>query len=420
MQKLLNLAENSFVILGLTFFSGGFAIGSDISSNTPGLIPDAVVMAIRYFIWIVSGLLLCVRWQKTLTAASRSIVLWILTLIILVSSVWSEFPDFTFLNSREVWQMTMFALYFASRFSLKQQVKLIALTLGIGAVLSLLAGVGMPRVGIHGADHPGSWKGIYDYKNTLGSMMVLGGAAFFVMPIDHSHDRYLKWGGLALSVLLMLLSTSKTSLILYFLLLALLFFYRNFRWRGKRTVIVVDLAILFVSCTLTLIFSNWVALIAGLGKDPTLTGRTPMWNVALTQLQERPWLGFGRGGFWAPGSKYAVKAGQAVADHFLPPHIHNGFLDLALDIGWIGFGLFMICFLMAYGWSLRRAYATAQSQDLWCFAFLTFLAMNNMTESFLLRLANIYWVLFVTVVLSVRQRRSPSSPDQISPATLSS
>jgi exopolysaccharide production protein ExoQ len=405
MRKLLNLAENIFVILGLTFFSGGFAIGSDINTNTLGLVPEAIITLIRYFIWITSGLLLCGRWQQTLKTASRSITLWILTLVILASCLWSEAPEFTFLNSREIWQMSMFALYFASRFDLKAQVKLIALTLGLGAVLSLLIGVGLPKLGIHGADHPGAWKGIYDYKNTLGSMMVLSGVAFFVMPIEQSRDRWLKRGGLALSVILMLLSTSKTSLVLYFLLIILLFFYQNFRWRGKATVIVVDLTILLISCLLTLVLSNWVALLTGLGKDPTLTGRTPMWSVALARLQEHPWLGFGRGAFWAPGSKYAVQTGQAVADNFLPPHVHNGFLDLALDVGWVGFALFMLSFLAAYGSSLRRAYATAQSENLWCFAFLTFLAMNNMTESFLLRLANIYWVLFIAVVLSVHRRQ---------------
>ncbi|MDY6900329.1 MAG: O-antigen ligase family protein, partial [Cyanobacteriota bacterium] len=35
-----------------------------------------------------------------------------------------------------------------------------------------------------------------------------------------------------------------------------------------------------------------------------------------------------------------------------------------------------------------------------------FLGMNNIMESYILRLANIYWVLFVAAALSVPQRKS--------------
>nr|WP_279239895.1 O-antigen ligase family protein [Scytonema sp. UIC 10036] len=232
--------------------------------------------------------------------------------------------------------------------------------------------------------------------------MVLSSLAFFSLPKETSI--LYKWFGFGLSICLMLLSTSKTSLILSFLLILMMVFYKNFRWQGKISVIFVDIGILVLGCLALVIFSNWIELITGLGKDPTLTGRTPLWAIAISRLMERPFFGYGRGAYWAPGSNFAVEAGKSISG-WIPPHAHNGFLDIALDLGLVGLSLFLISFLFSFVRALKRAYATKDAEELWPLAFLTFLAMNNMTESFLMRLANLYWVLFITVSLTVNQRR---------------
>ena len=401
MLRFLEFAEKAFVVLSLTFFTGGLGI----AGPTGDLIPAFITTAIRYFIWLTASLIICLEWKKSLATASRDIFIWILTPIILASSMWSLFPQFTTQYMREVWQMTSFGLYFATRFSVKEQVKLVAWTFTIGILLSIFFAVGLPSIGKHGSDHPGSWKGIYDYKNTFGSMMVLSSLAFFLLPVKNLRGRLYKWAGFALSLLMMLLSTSKTSLVLSLVMILILLLYRNFQWRGKITVFFLDIGILIFGCISTVVLVQWVSLLTGLGKDPTLTGRTQIWGSVLTRLQESPWLGFGRGAYWANGSKYAIEAGKAVSENFIPPHAHNGFIDLALDVGVIGLSLFLVSFTIAYVRALKRAYAAKNSDDLWPLAVLVFIALNNLTESYLLRLANIYWVLYITVALSVKQKR---------------
>jgi len=208
-----------------------------------------------------------------------------------------------------------------------------------------------------------------------------------------------------LSLILMLSSTSKTSLTMTLLLLLFVSFYRKFQWRGKITILILDLMMLFLGGLGLVVFTNWVSILTGMGRDPTLTGRTEIWGVALTRLSEHLPLGFGRGAFWAPGSKNALEAGLAVSLNFIPPHVHNGFLDLALDIGLIGFICFAISFMLVFWRALKQGYATKATEELWPLVFLIYLAMNNVTESYLLRLANLYWVLFLVAVFSVRQGR---------------
>ncbi len=395
MKNLSDILEKIFAILSLTFFTGGLSFGDTV--------PTGPMTALRYAIWSISGLLLLLRWRITLATAKRDIFIWVVTVMAVVSFTWSTVPSFVLENSREVLQMTFFGLYFAGRFSLKEQLQLVAWTFGIGAVASLLTAVLVPSIGVHGADHPGAWKGIYDYKNTLGSMMTLGMVAFYLLGTNKEPRRIFAWCGFGLSLLLMLRSTSKTSVTMTLLLLLIVVFYRQFKWRGKITILILDLMMLFLGGIGLVVFTNWVTILTGMGKDPTLTGRTEIWGVALNRLHEHLFLGFGRGAFWAPGSKNALEAGLAVSYNFIPPHVHNGFLDLALDIGLIGFICFAISFVLVFWRALKQGYATKATEELWPLVFLIYLALNNVTESYLLRLANIYWVLLLVAIFSVKQ-----------------
>ncbi|AUT02015.1 O-antigen polymerase [Nostoc sp. CENA543] len=392
MRKFLATSEIYFVILSLTFFTG--ALGTIFSSA-------AIITLIRYLILGISGIAIYIERRKVVYAIRRNIVLSVLTIIIICSFLWSLYPVSTLKDLREVFQMTMFALYFSIRFSVKEQVKFITVTFSIGIVLSILYAVAFPSIGIHGSDHPGAWKGIYDYKNTFGSMMVLSSLLFFSLPVEKPIYKLYKLAGYCVSIVMMLLSTSKTSLVLSFLLIFILLLYKKFRWQGKISVVYVDIAILIFGCVGAFVLTQWVDLLDGLGKDPTLTGRTVIWNYVLSQLLERPLLGFGRGAFWDPQSPYAFAAGRELSSWFRPPHAHNGFIDLMLDVGFIGFLLFLFSFVKTYMRSLKMAYASKNQEDIWPLAFLMFLAMNNITESYLLRLANIYWVLFLTIAISL-------------------
>ncbi|MEM7555057.1 MAG: O-antigen ligase family protein [Cyanobacteria bacterium P01_A01_bin.84] len=384
----LELPEKILAVLGLLFFSGVFH----------KLAPNALQTLIRYIVWLIPTALLCLRWKNTLLTMAKDKFLWLLVGLLFISFLWSDFYQYTLADNREVLQMTTFGLYLATRFTLKQQVRFVALALGIGAILSILVAFVIPEIGIHGADHPGAWKGVYGYKNNLGSMMVLNAVTFFLLPVKQQFYRY---AGLGLAIALIFLSTSKTSLTITFILFFTLFLYRKFRWKGKVTVLLLDLGILLGGCISTIIFSYWVEILAGLGRDPTLTGRTPMWGVALVRLMDRPLFGYGRTAFWAPGSEYAQEAGQAVATGFVPPHAHNGLIDLALDVGLVGLALFLITFIRTYIRSLKIAYATTNIENLWPLVFLMFLFLNNITESYLLYKSNMYWVLFVSTVLTI-------------------
>ncbi|MCV3216499.1 O-antigen ligase family protein [Plectonema radiosum NIES-515] len=396
MNKIYRLIESFFIILGLMSFFGTLYVLSEI-----GVAPKGVITLIKYSIWLILISLNCIFGKSIMSTVSRNISLYLLTALTFLSFLWSKFPDFTLSNATEVIMMTLFGLYFATRFSLKEQVKLVACTLLIAGVLSTIVALGFPLVGIDQEAHAGAWKGVYGQKNVLGSMMVLSSLTFFALPKENS--ALYRWFGFTFSLVLMLLSTSKTSLVVSFLLMLIIMFYKNFKWQGKISVILGNIFILILACVAVVVLTYWIELITGLGRDPSLTGRTFIWDVMIAKLMEQPLFGYGLNAFWAPNSPYAIEVGQAFRSTWIPPNGHNGLLDLSVDVGLVGLALFLISYFTTFVRSLKRAYASKNSEDIWPLGYLSFLAMNNLTESYLMHQHNPYWIFYTTVVITMSQ-----------------
>jgi exopolysaccharide production protein ExoQ len=398
-NKILIIAEKCFAILGLTSFPGVLFVFSQV-----GLFPQVFFTIIKYFIWVATVVLICIFWKKVLILIGQNISIFILVLLACFSSIWSEFPNFTLTIGVEVLMMTLFGLYFATRFNLKQQVELIACTLLIGAFLSVIVAFIFPTVGIHQAfeENPGAWRGIYGQKNALGSMMVLSALTFFTLP-KKSSNLY-KWFGLSCSLLLILLSNSKTSLVIFVLLILIIALYKRFRWQGNISIIFLNIGILTFTCVTLIVVSYWIELLTGLGRDPTLTGRIPLWGAAIGRLMQRPLLGYGFSAFWAPKSSYAIEVGRAIGTGWIAPNAHNGLLDLALGTGLVGVSLFLISYFTSFIQALKLAYATKNPENLWPLAYLSFLAMINVTESRLLGQFNLCWILYVSLALTINYK----------------
>ena len=378
----------------------------------------------RYTILLITFTLLTIRWRTTLQVAKKCPTIWLLSALAIASVVWSIFPQVSYDSIRgQLLQTTLFGLYFASRFTLKEQLQLVAVTLGIGACLSLFYGLAIPSIGITGGGKfAGAWRGIYGGKNGLSNRMAMALLAFFVLAInkDNKQARLFAWAGIGLAIALILLSTSKSGLVTFIMLLLVLSFYRKYRWEGKKTILLLDLLILILGVITVGVIGNWDTLLTDLGRDPTLTGRTLIWQGAIAKIQERPWLGYGRGSFWATGSRYAAEVGAGVAHGYIPGYAHNGFIDLTLALGLIGLLLFTVIFATTFMKALKRAYRAEDSGEFWPLGFLVLLVMANLSESNLMNGGNIFWVLFVAISFSLNQpyRRAVNSKMGINPGSI--
>jgi O-antigen ligase len=77
------------------------------------------------------------------------------------------------------------------------------------------------------------------------------------------------------------------------------------------------------------------------GKDPSLTGRTTIWRVAVEAIHSRPILGYGPGGLFRnvygqPTGRMNFEVGYGIG------HAHNGVLNLWLELGIVGVAIFAL------------------------------------------------------------------------------
>lgn len=410
MNPLLNFLEKRFTTFSLIFLTGVLACTSLYSDPDPkadapsGYNPlDPLLSLLQLGIYAATLFLLLARRKSSLRAAFRDPLVWLLAGTALMSFLWSDFPDWSLRKGITTLQTTYFGLYMASRFSLKQQLQMLAWALGIVAVFSLLFTLVFPGAAIEAGANAGAWRGPFVQKNVLARIAVLGAIVFLLLALDNRRHRYLLWGGFSLSILLILLTGSKTALLVFLTIIVLLPLYRALRWRDTIVIPIIITVILVTGSIAVFIMGNWENILLNLGRDPSLSGRTELWELALEKIAERPWLGYGYQGFWQEGGEAFV---IWKAEGYKPPHAHNGFINITLDLGLVGLFLFLLTLAVTYIRAIAWLREGKTTREIWPIFYVTFFFLYNHSENTIVDHNSIFWVLLVAVALSLKRARS--------------
>jgi len=402
-------AEQVFSICLIFFYSGALS----------GFIPEGhMVYAFKEFsaqaaFW-VTCVLLIVNWKKAISLIAKPANIWLLLILILIliSPLWSDHPLETSESTAAMLRVTAFAIYFAVRFNLKEQVTLLAITFSGAAILSFLFAVALPQYGVVGMGfisnmedivHTGKWRGVYIHKTMLGTNMALGiiicSFNFFIQP----KFKKLMIGSFLLCIFMLIKSTTTGALVFLVFTVTLLPFYRALRLKMKFAIPLFSISFLIGGALLAGGVIAAEQFLSSLGKDITLTGRTLYWPLMLEKVWERPWLGYGYQAFWVGGWKGEVAdIWRFFAPGNEPPHAHNGYINFWLDIGTIGISIFFIDLIFNYLRAIKFARATRSAEGLFPITFLTFWTLINLTESFLVMPA-IFWIIYVSSALSMHR-----------------
>jgi O-antigen ligase len=114
-----------------------------------------------------------------------------------------------------------------------------------------------------------------------------------------------------------------------------------------------------------------------LGRDDTLTGRTEIWASLLPAVERQPILGYGFSSFWTSKNRQEHDIGEA----------HNGYLDVLLELGFIGMLLFAM-YLLTFCRKAKRELTDDFEWASLCICFLFIALVHNMAESSINSLAN--------------------------------
>ncbi len=407
MPKLPKLAEQIFVVFTL-FLSTSALIPVLIEGGSGSIGSDSYSPKFFMGIYTITFLLIVKHQKHFVRAAQKDIWIWLFLGIVIASILWTFAPDLTPRRSVLLLGTSVFAVYMAMRFTLREQLQLLACALGIVIVLSFIFAIGLPKYGLmtvqEGGIHAGSWRGIMTHKNILGRLMNLSSMVFLFVaignPIQNPKYRWLPWAGFILSIALIVLSTSTSSLVVCLSLMTILPLYRSWRRNYNQLIPLIIALILTVGSISTLLLNNLPVVADALGKDLTLTGRTDIWSAMFDLIWERPWLGYGFNAVWRDwDSEITAYLWRTLA--WECPYGHNGFMDLLAELGFVGLSAFLLSFINTFLKGVMWLRITGCIEGIWPLMYLTFLVMYNISESTLVETNSIFWIVYVSTVFSL-------------------
>ena len=160
------------------------------------------------------------------------------------------------------------------------------------------------------------------------------------------------------------------------------------RWPNSLHVIVSSA----IALPLFALFINTVGtLVHSLGRNATLTGRTAIWRAVLLQ-HSNPLFGTGFESFWI-GSRLQNVWNLSV--HGIQ-EAHNGYLELYLNLGWVGVCLLGLLIVTGYRRSIR-SFRRSRDEGRIRLAFLTAALIFSLTEAGFRMLSPI-WLAFLLAI----------------------
>jgi O-antigen ligase len=404
MMSPFRLAEFAIALLGLFFMSGTLTsiLTPEGSATAPlvqviggvlGLFSVFILLSMRNSIPQIFTL----YWLALLPVA-----------LAVLSLAWTEDVSLTIRRGGSLGLTSTFALWLALRFTPSQLFRLVVLMAVSIIIVNFVVIQVLPARGIHqtydliNAHHAGSWRGLFGHKNDFGRLIAFSMSVLVMAFVFSVGGRYLRWLMLPVAAIAVLMiansSSSQASLLAATVptAVALLLLMRKLS-PSSRTIVLIAIVPVAVIGVLSaqLLFEYVLGL---LGRDATLTGRTTIWEGVLLSLDHNLILGGGYGAGWqVVGPRLAALTGIEVG------HAHNGFLDLAVDIGIMGLGVTLTFMFYLSGMAFSNLMRGVRPEiAVLALSTLTFSFIGNVAGSFLLLHNSLYWVLLIATFAQLR------------------
>lgn len=375
-------------------------------SNLLNLVPLLIVYSGTFFFFTM-------RKKYAALFDRRHIPLYIFLVIVVASAAWSDSSSVTLRRAVGLMGTVAFGAYVALAFKPATGLRLIVVALAIFCVVSFVLAVGVPSLGRHtSAPHTGLWNGMHGHKNTLGRDVVLSALiflAYFLSQRAGVFNRLLLAGLLAVCGVLLVGSWSGTALLGAGLLLLVFVSLRLMAGTGRVNVTVLLIGALSVTALAGFLYVFFEDILRLLGKDPTLTGRTSIWEAVIAAGMDQPWLGAGYRTFWV-GASY--ERFESYLDYGLrhAGHAHNSFLDLWLEVGFVGAAAMAVVLVVLLWRGLQINAAAKLPINMLPVLLVASLVYFAMSARVLAEQAELAWLLFIIGWFWAANRQLPVLP----------
>ena len=257
------------------------------------------------------------------------------------SFLWSVAPALSLRSGLYLLFNTLFIYSLVQRFPLQE---LMRLMMGVGvvsALMSIATAIVLPGYAWGSAGSHVALQGAFIAKNVLGNV-----AVFLMTPALFVRGMWLwvRTSYIFMMVALIILSFSvqawAAALFCFLFALVCTLLGRLSKKEAKWLAFVTLFPLLIGSL---IVLTYRMEILQFLGKDPTLSGRTIIWNAVLGSVLKRPILGWGYNAFW---QGFSGESGLVLLQvHFAVAQSQDGALDVLLGLGGVGLVLVLATFL---------------------------------------------------------------------------
>jgi exopolysaccharide production protein ExoQ len=323
-----------------------------------------------------------------------------------VSLIWSDYPFVAFKRwIKAVGDLAMILIVLTDIDPLAATKRLYARGAFVLLPLSVLLIKYYPDLGR--SYNPWTWipmySGVTTYKNLLGMICLVFGLGSLWSFLDAYEQRkmphrirHLAAHGvvIAMAVWLFISADSMTSLSCFVMAGAVMAASTS-RWVEKRTGLVHLMIAAVVALSLAALFlDTGGTLVSSLGRNVTLTGRKDIWKAVLS-IHINPLLGAGFESFWVGSRLQRVwdMTAQGIQE------AHNGYLEVYLNLGWVGLALLAGLIVTGYRNALAVFRRDPHAGRL-RIGFFTAALLYSLTEAGFRMMGSI-WTAFLLAILAV-------------------
>lgn len=391
-----------FTIVVLTLATGAFqSLIIDTSTSKAVTEGNSLLQVVWASVYVVVAIRAAQQYHAIVEVVRANKLLIAFVLLTVFSTLWSADPGLTLRRGVALLGTTLFGIDFAVRYSIRDQLRLLAITLGGVVVLSVVMQVFFPGA-IPTVDeiYPDAWVGAFSQKNEFGRVVVLTTMVLLTAVSRSVSGVMTAIAAIVAALALIIAAQSMTSFVALVGLMLILQYAPILRWsKGIRTVLQVLGGVIALP-TLYLLVHNRTAVTEMLGRNSSLSGRVKIWALSVSSIGIKPIFGYGYNAFWNVSTE-AMRINAALK--WRVPHAHNAYLELALELGLVGLALYVAAYVVA----LRRAAAYMRTHRghsaKWPLIYLGFVLLYSFTESAVCTPNSIFWMLFAAAAISVTQ-----------------
>lgn len=384
----------------------GFQTGDSAAALEEGNPLDRSVLFVLIVVAIVILMSRSFNWGNFL---ARNFVLSVFLFFALVSVFWSDFPFVTLKRwFRDLGSYLMILVVFSDPRPLEAVSTILRRLFYLLIPLSILLNRYYPNV----SKQYDQWTGLAMFagattsKNMLGVLCLVSGIFFFWDTVTRWSDRkerrtrriiLVNVAFFAMTLWLLYLAGSATSQVC--LVIGCLVIMAVHSRPGKRHPRFLKILIPASFCLYLILaygFDINGVLARSVGRDPTLTGRSNIWNAVLS-THTNPMVGTGYESFWLGSRLYHVWQLAGTVNE-----AHNGYLEVYLNLGLVGVFLLLVFLIACYRTICKRLSPSFKVSSLGL-SLWTVMLFYNITESAAFK-GQFLWVIFVLVVIIVSAR----------------